>query len=301
LSADPDKVEFVDTEFANEFVKLSKQGFPYESSIYAVPSTIERLEEGASAEVNGFSLKGPAAIWRQSTFKEMSVCVFGHDSNTRSEAFSKDELELNIEENRISVVVNEDDEHSTRKEVRTGMTLEELKKENPEAFAALMEEVKAEVTESVKTELEAKHEEEKKELENKHSEEKSGLTDRILDLEKKDALRSEEELKHRAASIWTSKLTESNIPEHLFAKVSAHVCYSKFVKEGVFDEKAFGEAIDAEIKDWEDKGVTSSVLGLGFTKKDETGQSDSVDQFEKENDAAVDTLCKFAGIENTAN
>ena len=302
LKADSDKVEFVDTEFANEFIKLSKQGFPYESSIYAVPSTIERLEEGASAEVNGFTLKGPAAIWRQSTFKEMSVCVFGHDSNARSSAFSQDEVELNLEEKRVSIVANEGDEHSTRKEVVSNMTLEELKKEHPEAYATLVDQAKAEVTESVTQEVQAKFDKEKEDLENKHTEEKTGLNDRILELEKRDAIRSEAELKHRADGIWAHKLSESDIPEHLYGKVSSHVSHSKFVKEGILDEKSFGEAIDAEIKDWQDKGVTSSVLGMSFQRKQETGEdTTAAQQFDKENEDAVETLSQFVDFGRSAN
>jgi hypothetical protein len=302
LKANPDSVEFVDTEYANEFIKLSKQGFPYESSIYAVPSTIERLEEGASAEVNGFTLKGPAAIWRQSTFKEMSVCVFGHDSNARSEAFSKDEIELDMEVQTSKVIDTEVDQESTGKEVVSSMTLEELKTQNPEAYNALKEEVKAEVTEAVTSEVEQKFAKEKEDLENKHTEEKSGLTDRILELEKRDAIRSEAELKHRADGIWAHKLSESDIPEHLYGKVSAHVSHSKFVKEGILDEKSFSEAIEAEIKDWQEKGVTSSVLGMSFTQKKESGDDDTdATKFAKENDAAVETLSQFVSFGKQTN
>jgi len=301
LSIDPDKVQFVDTECSEEFQKLSKQGFPYESSIYGVPSNIERLDEDASAEVNGFTMKGPGAIWRQWEFKEASVCVFGHDSNTRSEAFANTELELEMEV-QTNRTVEDDQTKSNEKEVMSKMTLKELQEQNPEAFSALMESAKEEVTASVTEsvtatvteELTAKFTKEKEDLETKHSEESKASTDRILELEKKDAIRTENELKHRADGIWTSKLTESNIPEHLFAKVSAHVPYAKHVKDGVLDEKGFSEAIDAEIKDWEDKGVTSSVLGMSFQTKDATGNDDTaVTQLAKENDEAVGTLSQF--------
>ena len=310
LSIDPEKVKFVDTECSEEFQKLSKQGFPYESSIYGEPSNIERLDEGATAEVNGFTMKGPGSIWRQWTFKEASVCVFGHDSNTRSEAFANNELELELEVEKVQVSSEGDAEPETiEKEVIQDMDLKELKEKNPEAFAALMGEateevtasVTASVTEAVTADLTAKFDKEKGDLENKHSEESKTSTDRILDLEKRDAIRTEAELKHSADTFWASKLSESNIPEHLYGKVSAHVSYSKFTKDGVLDKNAFGEAIDAEIKDWEDKGVTSSILGMSVTQKDETGNEDpDVTKFNKENDEAVDLLSKFAGIESSA-
>lgn len=303
LSIDSDKVEFVDTECSTEFQKLSKQGFPYESSIYGVPSNIERLEEGASAEVNGFTMKGPGAIWRQWEFKEASVCVFGHDSNTRSEAFANTELELDleVETSKMSSDGEDEQQKSTEKEVIKDMDLKELKEKHPEVFAALMGEAKAEITTSVTAELTAKFEKEMEDLQNKHTEEKSGFTDRILSLEKRDLIRAEAELKQNADQIWTSKLMESNIPEHLFVKVSTHVPYAKFSKDGVLDTVAFSAAIDTEIKDWEDKGVTSTVLGLGFTKRKETGDEDTAaTKFNKENDEAVDLLSKFAGIQTSA-
>mgnify|MGYP001481470470 CR=1 FL=1 len=36
-------ISFVDTPESEEFRKLSKQGFPYQASIYAVPSVVERV------------------------------------------------------------------------------------------------------------------------------------------------------------------------------------------------------------------------------------------------------------------
>ena len=52
-----------------------------------------------------------------------------------------------------------------------------------------------------------------------------------------------------------------------------HVCYADFVKDGVLDEEAFSEAIDAEIKDWVDRGVSTktSVIGHGFSQKKTIG------------------------------
>ena len=292
LRLDPEKVEFVETPYSDEFIRLSKQGFPYESSIYAVPSSVERLEPGTSAEVNGFTMKGPATIWRQCTFKEASICVFGHDSNTHSEAFAEGDIELELEVANLKLAES-DQQESTEKEVIEDMTLAELKEKNPEVFSALSEEIRGEVT----AELQAKFDQEKKDLENKHSQEKDGLTGRILELEKKDEIRSMNEMRSRAASIWTSKLSESNIPDHLFEKVSQHVSYSKFVKDGVLDEKGFHEAIDAEIKDWESKGVTSSVLGMSFTKKGETDDSGGdTSQEAKENEEAVNQLAALAGL-----
>ena len=51
----PENAKFMPTEAAEEFIKLSQEGFPYQSSMYAKPSSIERLEEDAKAKVNGFN------------------------------------------------------------------------------------------------------------------------------------------------------------------------------------------------------------------------------------------------------
>ena len=89
----PENAKFLSTEVSKEFQKLSAEGFPYQSSIYAKPSNVERLEDGATAKVNGFTMKGPGSIWRAFEFKEMSVCVFGWDSSTKASAFSREETE----------------------------------------------------------------------------------------------------------------------------------------------------------------------------------------------------------------
>ena len=269
LVMNPDKIEFVDTETAVEFIKLSKAGFPYESSIYAIPTSVESLEQGVSADVNGMTVKGPASIWRQSVFKEASVCVFGWDSNTSSSAFASTEVELDIEVTNLKLM--EDQKTLTSKEVKKKMDLKEFKTEQPDAYNELMEEVKIVVT----SDLEAKFKGEKKDLEDKLSEEKktheTQMADRdkrVLELEKKDTIRSEKEMQARVDRIWRDSLSESSVPDHLYDKVMRQVSYSQFVKDGVLDKDKFVEAIEAEIKDWIDKGVTSSILGSGFGQRE---------------------------------
>ena len=283
LSLDPDKVEFMDTPYAQEFIKLSKAGFPYESSIYAVPTSIERLEEGASAEVNGFTLKGPGTVWRQSVFKEASVCVFGYDSNTRSAALSK-EIELDVD---VASMIKLEE-----KEVKSEMiTLVQFKAESPEAYKELVEQIRLELQsgfDKAKSDLEAKFDQEKTKLQN----EMAVKDAKILEMEKADAIRAENEIKAKSESIWTATLTESNIPVHLHDKVKKHVSHSQFVKDGVFDEAKFKEAIQTEIKDWESKGVTSKVLGSSFSSKNETQNSTGGDV---DVEGTTNRLLKLAG------
>jgi hypothetical protein len=63
------------------------EGFPMEASLYIVPERYEFIEDGAQAEVNGYMLAGPGAIFRESMVKEVSICVFGADSATLAESF----------------------------------------------------------------------------------------------------------------------------------------------------------------------------------------------------------------------
>ena len=62
LKLDPDTVTFVETEESLEFQKLSRAGFPYESSLYGQPFSIERVEEGTSVDVNGYKFRGPGVL-----------------------------------------------------------------------------------------------------------------------------------------------------------------------------------------------------------------------------------------------
>ena len=126
-----DDITFVDTAESEEFQKLSKQGFPYEASIYAQPTKITRLREGEKAEVNGMKFKGPGTIWEESAFKEASVTVFGYDSQTKSQAFSEnDEIEIEVSQ-------EETPEEKTEKQKLGGtviMNKEQLKKDHPDLY-----------------------------------------------------------------------------------------------------------------------------------------------------------------------
>ena len=263
----PENATFLSTEASDEFQKLSAEGFPYQSSIYAKPSNVERLEEGASADVNGFTMKGPGTIWRQCEFKEMSVCVFGWDSKTQASAFSKTEMEdVDYKEDKIlaegdtTAAGKNNPEPLKGKEVNKIMNKAELQEKHPDIYQAIVDEATSAA--------EAQFSKDKDQLEGQITvlkEDNTQLTDRVLGLEKKDVIRAESELKSRAANIWTSKLADSDIPESLYGKVRQYVSHGKFVSEGKFDEEAFSVAVDTEIKDWEDKGVVSSVIGAGFS------------------------------------
>lgn len=106
--------EFLDSENALQMKKDLKAGFPMEASLLVQPSVIERVMEGSSVKVNGQTLKGPGSVFRKAIIKEVSMCVFGWDTNTKSVAMAAEgnqEIKFNLletntmaEENTIESV-----------------------------------------------------------------------------------------------------------------------------------------------------------------------------------------------------
>jgi len=299
LKLDPDKTTFLDNEHSLAFQKDSSKGFPFQASMFAKPSVIETINEGQKADVNGFSLKGPATIWRKTDFKEASVCVFGWDSQTVSSAFSKDiKTEVEFEEIGGDVLL---DSLGNALELAK-VTEKELKevKEMPKTVEELQEkypELAQQIADGVTDELTKKFKLEKDELESKNIQltktvDAQGTS--IVALEKNDMLRSERELKAIADQMVANKLSASEVPERLFAKIRKLLDHNKFMKDDKLDKEAFAEAIDNEIKEFEDAGVTTSVLGFGTTGR--TDEEDNPEKLaEKEDDEAVDELYELSG------
>ena len=289
---DPDSVTLLDNEVANEFIDNSRKGFPYQASLYAIPMRLERVEEGAVAEVNGLKMKGPGVIWRECLYQESSICVFGWDKKTEASVFSKEETEIKVESTSIvappKIEIEETDEN---KQTKGGedMKLEDLKKDHPD----LVKQIEDALTKT----LEDKFTKEKATLADEHQAELDAKEGRILTLEKKDILRDERDIKDRADKIWDTKLGESEIAEHLFDKVKRHVSHGKFVKDGILDEAKFGEAIDAEIEDWAKRGATQQVMGSGSLDASDLSADDpSISKTEQEEiDKETNDLLRLAG------
>ncbi len=285
IKVDSETTVFLDNEYSNEFIKNSKAGFPYQSSIYVEPLSIERLEKDAEVEVNGFTMKGPGTVFRKTELKEISACVFGWDSNTTAAAFSQTlsaetkfvasnnssgqvpDNDLNTKKNKNNINLEDDT-----------MDLAQLKKDHPDLYAQVMEEGKT----AAETSFSSKEQEMKDEI--------ATMQAKISSFEKNEIIRSEKEMQNEAKSLFASKLAESDIPEHLHEKVMPHVQYTKFVEEGKFDKEAFSTAVDAEIKSWIDAGITSSVMGSSFSKEPEADIIARKEKLEQEIDADVDTL-----------
>jgi hypothetical protein len=255
---------FVDTSCSEEFQKLSDQGFPYEASIYARPSKIQRLMEDEETEVNGFKMKGPGTVWRESVLKECSVVTFGADPNTKSAAMTEDEdvvMEV-VEAERLS---------HNNKDKEVDMDLAKLKAEHPDLYAEVIALGKAEASTAFTAEkqgLEAKITELSTEKE-KLTADNKGVNDRLLKLEKEEGIRKEQGIKATAEAVFAAKLTASAIPERLFPKIRKQLSHEQFVKDEKLDIEAFSAAIDAELMDWAPKEgdeTEGSILGMSFTK-----------------------------------
>ena len=240
-----DNIEIVDTEHADEFVKLSKQGVPFEASIYAQPSEIQRLGEDEYADVNGFKFKGPGTIWRKSKFKECSVCVFGYDSKTSSVAMNEDAETLDLS----STIVHAGQKPTSSEEPI--MTLKELQEKDPEGYKKLTEEIAASVTNQFSADVAAKDAEiaELKKEKEAFGEAKKTTEEKLNDLNKKFELLHEKTLASAAHSILAAKLSESGLNDRVKEKIIKFTDYSKFVKEDNLDVTAFSAAVDAEIAD----------------------------------------------------
>jgi hypothetical protein len=284
LRLNPENTVFVDTEVSKEFQTLSKQGFPFQSSVRVNPRRVERIAEGSEAMANGQVLKGPASIFREWDYIEGSVCVFGWDNQTSASAFSKDIVQLDYE---LMLSKTKDIETPSQEET-TIMNLDQFKKDHPELFAEVVKTATDQATASF-------------------AQEKTGLTStidaltvkltesdtQIKELQKKDSIRAEKEMFAEAESIWAVKLSASEIPERMFSKVKKNVDHNAFVKDDVLDKAAFATAVDNELKDWADfKSVQgSSVQGQGFSLKDVEGQTATT----AENIKLADSLFALTG------
>jgi regulator of replication initiation timing len=297
----PETTNFLSTKEAKEFLSNCENGFPYQSSIYAKPTKVTRFEEPADIELNGKKFSKIDCIWDSCMLKEASICVFGYDSNTKAMTMAEDEIDVDGNANDFKQKSPEGGNITTPKEVNTmaeKMTLEQFKadhKDVADQFAAEILETEKKKGESIETRLTAVTEGMKElgvkvaslETENaKLSTENTTLKTTISQLSKdKEAAQVD--------AIWTEKLSASSIPETIRPKVKLAVNEDKFRKEGVLDTVALTAAIEAEIKEWEDAGVSSNeALGFGSQGSSPTG-SDETKLTEKDTKETVDYMSTF--------
>ncbi len=75
--------------------RLSGGGVPFQASIFFDTWKLEEVLPGASAEVNGYSIDGPAIIIRQWSLRGMAVCLYGADGRTHSK-FSDSDSDVEV-------------------------------------------------------------------------------------------------------------------------------------------------------------------------------------------------------------
>jgi hypothetical protein len=78
---------------ARKLIARSKGGVPYEASINWAGdgSILEQVQEGFTAEVNGYQFEGPGVIVRAWPLRGVAVCPYGADMNTESQFGESDQ------------------------------------------------------------------------------------------------------------------------------------------------------------------------------------------------------------------
>ncbi len=117
--------QFLSSASAQAFRNDVAEGFPMQASLYCPPSSVEYVKEGETSQVNGKKLKGPGAVFRKATIKEVSMCVFGADGRTSATAFSDSDTDNTVQFSiKEHIMPNE-----TTHPVPETMTVEKLKSE----------------------------------------------------------------------------------------------------------------------------------------------------------------------------
>lgn len=295
IRLDPATTEFVDSEESLNFRKFSKQGFPYQASLYGRPLRVQRLGEKEEAEVNGFKLKGPASIWREWEYKEASVTVFGHDDKTRAKAFSHEETE------EIDYLEEGGGGKNSEEDVKLSKTLEggeqpmdkkELKEKHPELFSEIMEDGKK----LGKEEAETQFSQERQGFQTQVTDLSTKLSsqqDQINKMDKDLTLSREVQMKTEADKIFSEKFSDCDIEPRLESKVRNQINHQKFVKDDKLDVEGFSKAVEEEIKDWESKMPSSGVRG--FSEEGDDVDDGEEHKFTEGDKSVVKDLLNRAG------
>jgi len=130
---------FLDNDDATKLRDDMRKGFPMEASLYVPPSIVEQVSKGTSVKVNGRTLDGPGAVFRKSEIKEVSMCVFGADSNTASVAAAESAGSISYD-----VTKDENKKFKEQNMTEKQLTVESFKADESEIFGKIFEQGKAE-------------------------------------------------------------------------------------------------------------------------------------------------------------
>ena len=296
VELDPRTSEFVDTEASQEFQKTSMAGFPYQASMYAIPSVIERVEKNASVDVNGFKFKGPGTVWRRCLYQEASVCVFGWDKETESKAFSKEEVEIEYEtkevkdESQKQQFIDHNNLKGGEEVSEVPITLDQLQKDAPDLLKQVQDAATADAEAKFKVEREA-FQGEIATLKG----DKTALGDRVSKLEKAEIKRKDSEQLAVADAIWEAQFDASDISGKRRDKIKLHVKVKDYLDDnGRLDTVKFTDAVIAEIKDWETDEPTVLGAGGGFSRETDS-EGRKRQKLADENKGKTSELLKLAG------
>jgi len=123
------------TDVARETAALLKEGFPWQASMFVTPQRLEQLEKGTKAEVNGFEMKGPAVIWRESVVDEVTFTPVGADRKTSVTALAEEGEAIAFNRNLVTLTQSQhqdttkEDEQVDQKELKeavVALTAKEL-------------------------------------------------------------------------------------------------------------------------------------------------------------------------------
>ena len=181
------------------------------------------------------------------------------------------------------------------------MDLKELKAKHSDLYEAVKNEA-VQGEQSANTVVIAAKDKEIADLTDKVSaagEQNKELGTRVNNLEKKDIMRSEKDLKVSADSIVASELSKTKFSARIQEKIKGNIDYESFIADGKFDATAFAESVKAEVKDWQeivgDSTSEPSLDVLGVS----TNSSSNEDGKPVETEAVsekVDSLAASLGI-----
>jgi hypothetical protein len=189
-------------------------------------------------------------------------------------------------------------------EVKKVMDLETFSKEHPDLLKQIQKEAVAGASQDLQVQFDEKFKKIESTVQALQSTVDSQaatikeLGDKNLELSKDNALRAQNEMATKAGSIWTAKLSKSEIPEHMHVKAREHVKHDAFIDKetGECDWAQFAKAVEIEIKDWEtnlSKGA-SSVSGGGYNSRS-VEDDDGLDETElQQEDQWVDDMVALA-------
>jgi len=96
-------------ETAINVMRKARAGVPYEASINFGGDgiVVEDVPEGGQAEVNGYTLEGPATIFRQWPLRGVAVCPYGADMHTESQLSGQPEVSVTVIARKESQMADE--------------------------------------------------------------------------------------------------------------------------------------------------------------------------------------------------